>query len=207
MPQVYWVQAHNPGAQIERTTKEFAARTPSRPIVPTGAAFRESGWQPTVAEVQEFLQASQRLNLSAANFWVWDDARSGVLPGVWEAIRAYNYPGGGTSPKDICQRLIVALNTRDPNQVVALYTPTAGHVTSARTVQGTEAIRTWYTSLFNQLLPNATFTLAGFSGTGPSRQLTWSATSSAGKVQNGSDTLGIINDQISYHFQNFTVTK
>ncbi len=44
MPQVYWMQAHNPGAQLQRSVREFQAMSIVRPIIPTGAAFIESGW-------------------------------------------------------------------------------------------------------------------------------------------------------------------
>ncbi len=204
MPQVYWMQAHNAGDQLTRCVREFQAMTPYRPVIPTGAAFREGGWQPTVSEVMDFLQTAQSLNLSAANFWEWGDARSGVLPGVWEAISAFPW-GGVTPPQDICEKFIAALNTHDPNKVTELYNSTAVHVTSARTIQGTEKIRTWYTSLLTQLLPNAKFTLTGFSGTGSSRHLTWTATSSGGNVQNGNDTFGLLNDKIAYHYAFFTI--
>jgi len=208
MPQVYWMQSHNPAAQLQRCLKEFAAMSPVRPIIPTGAAFREGGWEPSVAEVQEFLTSAKTLGLPAANFWVWDDARMGILPGLWETIAQFNF---GSGPQDITQKLVAALNTRDPNQVAALYTPTAAHVTAARTIQGTEAIRSWYSTLFKNTLPNATFTLGSFQASGNSRHFTWTATSNGGNVLNGSDTLGLINNQgnsaIGYHFQSFNVTK
>lgn len=205
MPQVYWMQAHNPEQQLQRCVREYQAMIPYRPIVPTGAAFREHGWQPTVSEVIEFLQTAQSLNLSAVNFWEWSDARSGRLPGVWEAIR--DYPWSGLPiVKDIAERYVAALNTRDINKMAELYAPMAVHVTSARTIQGIDAICAWYTTLFNQILPNATFTLTGFSGTGSSRHLTWTAVSSQGKVHNGNDTLGLSDGKIVYHYSFFTTT-
>ncbi len=109
-------------------------------------------------------------------------------------------------PRDICEKYMVALNSRDPNQIANLYIPTAVHITSASTIQGLDAIRTWYTTLFNQILPNPTFTLTGFSGSGSSRHFTWTATSSLGRVQNGNDTFGLINDKIAYHYTFFTTT-
>ncbi|RPI35175.1 MAG: hypothetical protein EHM70_00445 [Chloroflexota bacterium] len=205
MPQVYWMQAHNPGEQLNRCVREFQAMTPYRPIIPTGAAFREHGWQPTAAEVLEFLQTAKRLNLAGANFWEWSDARSGKLPGLWEQIRDFSWTQA-PAPQDITERLIAAYNTHDPVQVANLYTPTAVHVTSARTIQGTESIRSWYNTIFNQILPNATFKLTSYSGTGPSRHFTWTAASGRGSVQNGNDTLGLVNDKIAYHYSFFTTT-
>jgi len=205
MPQVYWEKAHNAGDQLTRSVQEFQAMTPFRPIIPTGAAYQEHGWQPNVSEVLEFLNTSQTLNLSAANFWEWSDARSGIMPGVWEAIRDYQW-GAPLPPKDICQRYIIALNSHNPNQVVDLYTPNSVHVTATQTVQGIDAIRAWYTSFFTQLLPNASFSLTSFNGTDSNRHFTWTATSSKASVQNGNDTLGLSNDKIVYHYSFFTAT-
>ncbi len=203
MPQVYWLKSHNAGEQLVRTVREFQNISPSRPIIPTGAAFREHGWQASAGEVLEFLNTAKALNLAAANFWEYGDARSGIMPNVWETIRDYSW-SAGVSPKDICERYIAALNQRDPNKMVAFYMPTSVHVTSARTTLGLEAIRNWYVMLFNQTLPNANFILTGFSGTGNSRHLTWTATASNAIVENGNDTLGLFNGQVAYHYTFFT---
>jgi len=205
MPQVYWMGAHNPGAQLERCVKEFQAMSPNRPIIPTGLACIEHGFQPSPEEEQEFLETAEALNLSAVNYWMWDHARSGRMPGIWETIAEYNYPGGPVN-KDICQLYIEALNTHDPIQVSSLYTSTAVHTTPTRTIQGIPAIQSWYTQFINQILPDGIFTLTGFSGTGASRHFTWTATSSVGEVNNGNDTLGIIDGKISYHLQTYTIT-
>jgi hypothetical protein len=205
MPQVYWMKAHNPGAQLARCLREFQAMIPFRTIIPTGAAFREHGWQPTAGEILEFIKKAKEANLPAVNFWEWSEARSGVIPGAWETIRDFSWTGEPV-PKDICQQLVEALNRRDPELMVSFYTPSAVHITSARTIQGIEAIRQWYASLFNQILPNSSFTLIGFSGAGSSRHFTWTATSTSTTVQNGSDTIGLLNGKIAYHYNFFTVT-
>jgi hypothetical protein len=205
MPQVYWMKATNPAQQLIRTVREYQAMTPLRPIVPTGAAFREHGWQPSVAEVLEFLNTAKSLNLQAVNFWEWSNARSGNLPGVWEAIRDYAWYGE-PRPADIAERYMAALNARDVSQILALYAPAAVHITATRTIQGTTALHAWYNNFLNQLLPNANFTLTGYSGSGTSRHLTWTATSSRGKVLNGSDTLGISEDRIVYHYTFFSIS-
>jgi len=127
------------------------------------------------------------------------------MPGVWEAIRDFNW-SGAPAPKDICENYIASLNTHDPQQVISLYTSTAVHITSNRTIQGTAAITAWYTTLLNQILPNASFTLANFTSSDNSRHFTWTATSSAGKVQNGNDTFGLTGDHIGYHYSFFTVS-
>ncbi|HEY5669413.1 MAG TPA: nuclear transport factor 2 family protein [Anaerolineales bacterium] len=207
MPQVYWVSAHNPGDQLRRSVSEFQAMTPFRPIIPVGSAYKSGSWAATASDVTEFLRTAQSLNLSAANFWEWANCRT-YLPSVWNAIRDYKWDAEPPPPPptDITEQYITALNTHNPAQVVGLYTPAAVHVTAARTIQGTVAIQNWYQTLFTQLLPNASFTLVSFSGSGSSRHFTWTATSSAGKVNNGSDTLGLIEGKIAYHFSSFSIT-
>jgi hypothetical protein len=205
MPQVYWLFAHNPGEQLRRSVSEFQGITPFRPIVPVGSAYVAGNWAPTPSDMVEFLQTAQSLNLSAANFWEWANCRAN-LPEVWNTIRDYAW-STPPQPPDITQQYIAALNTRDPNQVVGLYTASAVHVTAARTIQGVDKIRSWYQTLFTSILPNATFNLTNFSGSGSSRHFTWTATSSAGKVLNGNDTFGLINGKIAYHYSFFSVTK
>lgn len=206
MPQVYWIHAHNPGLQLTKTLREFQSLSPQRPIIPTGAAFREHGWQPSIGEVNEFLSAAKKHNLSAVNFWEWSDARSTTLPGVWEAISKFAWNGVST-PQDICQKYIDALNTGSVDTVVAMYSATAIHINSVRTAAGIDALRTWYATLLNQYLPGAKFKLTSFSGVGPTRHFTWTATSSQGSVENGNDTLGIVNDKIAYHYTFFNTVK
>ncbi len=204
MPQVYWMHNHNPGAQLKRSVREFEGMAPFRPIVPTGATFSERGWTPTANEVLEFMQTAQSLNLSSVNFWSWDSVRP-ALPDLWTVV--VNFPWEGAPPPvlDVAEQLIQALNTRDPDKVAALYAEKAVHVNAVRTTQGRRNIRTWYASMFSQILPQATFTLTGYSGTGNSRHVTWEATSTAGTVRNGNDTLGLLNGKIAYHYTFFTV--
>jgi len=204
MPQVYWQYAHNPSEQLTRSVREFQSMTPHRPIVPTGSAYKTGGWSPARAELKVFMETAKSLNLSAANFWEWANCRR-YLPEVWEEISDYEW-ATTPLPQDIVEQYIAALNTREPDKVVSLYSPTAVHVTSARTVQGIEAIRAWYQYLFTTLLPGASITLTGYSGTGSSRHLTWTATSQLGNVNNGSDTFGLFNEKIAYHYTFFTLS-
>ncbi|MDD5469073.1 MAG: nuclear transport factor 2 family protein [Anaerolineales bacterium] len=205
MPQVYWEQSHNPAEQLARCVREFQAMAPYRPIVPVGSAYTRGGWAPTAAEIIQFLQTAQSLNLTAANFWEWGHTRK-YLPDLWNFIRDYPWSSTPVTP-DVTHRYIDALNSHDPSQVLALYAPNAVHVTSARTVQGAQGLRAWYQTLFTQTLPNATFTHTGHIGAGASRYLTWTATSSAGRVNDGRDTFGMLNGLIAYHFTTFTITR
>ena len=204
MPQVYWQGAHNPADQLRRTLADFQAFTPYRPIVPVGSAYKVWGWEATPDDVVKFMEAAQSLNLSAASFWEWANCRQ-YLPEVWNAIRDYPW---ATSPvaADIALQYIAALNSHNIDQILNLYAPNGVHVNAARTIQGVGALRTWYQTLLNQYLPNATFILTGYDGKGNNRNLTWTATSSAGNVLDGNDTLGLINDRIAYHYTFFNIS-
>ena len=203
MPQVYWQNSHNPGEQLTRCVREFEAMTPYRPIIPAGSAYRSGTWEPTANEIQEFLRTAQSLNLSAANFWEWSNTRR-YLPEVWEAASEYPW-STEPPPEDITQQFVSALNNRDPDLMTGFYNTNAVHVNAARTIQGIPAIRTWYLSLFNQILPNGKFSLTSFTGTGSSRHFAWTATSSAGSVRNGNDTFGLVDGKVGYHYTFFTV--
>ena len=211
MPQVYWIHASNPGAQLAQTLQEYQSpRIKFRPpIIPTGAAFREHGWEATKSEVLEFLDTARALNLSAANFWEWYNCRSSLTPKdeVWQTIASYDWESGSLLLKDITHRYIDALNTHDPTKVADLYHERAVHITSVRTTFGIPSIKTWYSTFFSQVLPNAEFTHTGFSGSGNSRHFTWTAQSPHKKVLNGNDTIGLLDGKIVYHFSFFTITS
>jgi hypothetical protein len=207
MPQVYWEAKHDPAYQLERCYKEYQTRVLSRPLIPVGAAFREAGWQPTVEDVQVFLQKALELNLNAVSFWEWTDARSGIMPGVWEAIRDTHWPGDPLPP-NMGETLIEALNEHDTAKITSLYLPNSVHITAGRTVQGSQNINDWYTELLFKTLPQATFRLSGFAGSiGNIYHMIWTATSPSGRIDNGRDTLGIMGGKIAYHYTFFTVTK
>jgi hypothetical protein len=205
MPQVYWIGRNNPAAQLERCFREFQSRSPARPMIPVGAAFRESGWQPTPGSITEFLHKVQDLNLSAACFWEWYDACSGILPGVWDTV--CEFPWSTDSVEHIGTKLIRALNRQNLDEIVGLYHPAAIHISAERTVQGQDAIRDWYANLLQKTLPQATFTVTGFTGKGNSYYLTWAAKAAAGLVHNGKDTIAIQDGKIAYHYTFFSVTK
>ncbi len=208
MPQVYWITAHNPGAQLTRTVREFRAMYPNQPLLAAGSAYKYGNWVPSVSEIREFLQTAVNLGVHAANFWEWHLTRDLLDPSIWQAIADFQWPDSPPPvPQDITEKFIAALNTHNADTVTALYTERAVHVTSARTVTGKAAIHSWYTTFFNNLLPNATFRLTGHSGTGNSRHFTWEATSSAGQVRNGNDVFGLLDGKIAYHYTFFTIER
>jgi hypothetical protein len=89
---------------------------------------------------------------------------------------------------------------------MALFTSQCVHIDSQATIQGTTAVRSWFSNFINNVLPNGTFTLVSYSGSGTTRSFTWTATSTAGKVTNGSDTFGLVNGVIAYHYTFYNVT-
>jgi hypothetical protein len=205
MPQVYWQGAHNPAAQLTKSVREFQNMQPSRPVIPTGSAYAYGGWQPTADDIQNFLQTAKQLGLSAANFWSWDYCRQ-HLPHLWDKVRDFPWPSTPAA-KDIVEQYIEALNARDPLRLATMYSPDGVHINATRTVQGPEKILTWYNTFLNQLFPNASFKLTGYSGVGNSRHFTWEGTSSIGNILNGNDTFGLREGKITYHYTYFTIIR
>lgn len=203
MPQVYWVESHNPGEQLTRCLSEFEAMEPFRPIIPTGSAYVQGDWQATPEDIVEFLETAQTLNMTAANFWEWGHTRR-YVPELWDVIASYDWELG--PPQDIVELYFTALNAKNLDLILELYNEDAVHVTGLRTVQGHELIREWYQSLFEQILPGAVFNLLEQSADQSTRQFTWTAESTAGNIENGADSLGIIGNRITYHYTYFTVT-
>jgi hypothetical protein len=207
MPQVYWMKATNPGAQLKQSISEFKNMQYTPPIFPTGAAFTEWGWRPKLSEVVAFMQKAKDLNLSGVNFWEWGNMHNYLGGRYYKAIRDFEWSTKPEPPHDIAELLIQAFNSHSQDQAWSLYQDRSVHITSERTIQGKTAIKSWYGSLFSQILPDATFTLAGYSGTGNIRHLNWTASSKIGDVKDGKDTIGLIDGKIAYHFSDFTVSK
>ena len=90
IPQVYWMFAANPGEQLRRSVAEFAELPVRRPLIPTGAAWKQGSWKVTPAQVVEFMDTAKALGLPGASFWSWQHARAD-LPAVWEAVAAYPF--------------------------------------------------------------------------------------------------------------------
>ena len=202
MPQVYWEMAHNPASQLTRCVTEFQNLTPFRPIIPTGPTYTIGGWAPTEEDTIEFLDRARVLNLTAANFFSWDECKR-YLPELWTVIKNYNWPIQPPS-QDIVVRYIAALNNHNPTQVAALYTANAVQINNTRAIQGTANLIQWFGEFFHRFLPNAVFTLINSTTVDSTRHFTWRATSSLGSIRDGSDTMGIIGDRISYHYSFFS---
>lgn len=203
MSQVYWEQAHNPEANLQRTVREFQSITPFRPIIPTGPTYRAGSWVPTINDLNDFMQTAKSLNLSAVNFFSWDECRP-TFQHLWQTISNFEWEQQ-EHPPDLSQLYINALNSMDLDTIMELYNEHAVHITSARTIQGKQSIRSWYNVLLTQLLPNGSFSLSGHSGSGNSRQISWRCRTNFSEVNDGSDTIGILNNKISYHYTQFSI--
>ena len=201
MPQVYWEEAHNPVDQLNKSYDEWIKLAPTKPFIPTGPTYKVGSWAPTTSDIKQFMNQAKAKNLPGVNFFSWDECKS-TLGSLWTYIRDYTW----TVAVEFQDQFIAALNSHNVDTVAALYATSAIQITPSRTIQGTEAIKTWYSTLFNQLLPNATFSLAGSTTSGNTRHLNWTAISTRGKVTNGTDSFGILNNQISYHYSFYTIT-
>jgi hypothetical protein len=204
MPQVYWEEAHNADSQLTKCVSEYRGLAGSLPIIPTGPAYKTSAWTPTQTDINKFFNTAKSLNLPAVNFFSWDECRAS-LASLWNFISSYNY-GTALPQADIPVQYISAMNSRDIPALMSLYNTNAVQITASRTLQGTAALKDWFTRLVSEVLPSATFTITGLSGTGNNRTFTWKCSSSRGSVQNGSDTFGLINGKISYHYSFYTIS-
>jgi hypothetical protein len=202
MPQVYWQDAHNPEDQLRRTVKEFANLSPSLPVIPTGPVYKYGDWQPTNQDTVEFMNTAQTLKLASVNFFTWDYKT--IFSGLWDYIAAYPWATNSMA-STVPQLYIDRLNTTKALRVVSLYRTDAVHITPTETVQGTQNILGWYSNLLNKTLPNATFTLVRAEGTSKSMKFYWNCQSPKGRVENGYDTVGLINGKIVYHHSQYKV--
>ena len=92
MPQVYWEAAHNAGAQLTESLRQYRALPNARPCIPTGAAYgTPDGWAPTNEDMDDFFVTAKELGVEAVNFFSWDACRN-QLPQLWDLIAASKWP-------------------------------------------------------------------------------------------------------------------
>jgi hypothetical protein len=205
MPQVYFMEAHNPEEQLQRTADEYSTLQPVRPIIPTAPTCATSTWRPTADEITRFFVKAKDLGMPAANAWSWDYACRSAYADLWDAVARFDWPPTPDSVP-MAKQVVEGLNRRDPIFMSSLYHENAAHVTGARTIVGKEAIQGWYESLFQRLLPEATFELSGYESNECSHHFTWTAVSTKGNVSDGNDTVGVRGDKIQYHYTYFTIS-
>ena len=220
MPQVYWEQAHNAGAQLERSVGEFDdARLVGyqRPVIPTGSAYGAGGWIATANDQEVFYQKALDLGLIAANTYSWDWATSSGHHDLWDAVARFNWPLSTSVepnivapaptipnvPNDPLHNYIEALNNRDIDSIASLYHDNAGHVNAQRLLLGIQSIKNWYQNLLHEVLPAGTFAIDQVRGTGSSWTFNWTFHSPSGQLAGGKDTLGMRQGRIQYHYSSF----
>ena len=212
MPQVFWLGSSNVGDMVRRSAAQFNQMDPNQSIVPVGSAYEESytergrkrWFKPTPADINDFLSAAVNLYLPAATFFSWDCCRA-HLPDIWDAIAAFQWPGVA-QPKDIRDRLLKALNTRDTSSLAKLYKPDALHITTEGPVYGIDQITKRYETLVQQKLPNATYRILHHQGNGEIVHFTWEADCSIAKIQDATDSLCLVDGKIVCHYSHFTVS-
>ena len=206
MPQVYWVQSNNPGAQLLKSMREYQNISPWRPYFPTGAAYGEHGWRATPEQVTAFLSAVRDYDLPGANFWEWyySKQNQGAL---WKPVQDFYWPAEGLGKSDVSIRYLDALNEGDPAKVAALYKQNGVHVTAKRTLQKPNEISNWYTDLLTNKLPNARFEVTGSSIKDNIRTITWTAESSLGRVLDGKDSIAVKDEKIAYHYSYYSLQQ
>lgn len=205
MPMVYWMGAHNAGAQLKRCVQEFQTMTPIRPIIPVGPAFSEAGWTPTVADEVDFFNTVVALGLPAFNFFSWDECRRS-LPDVWNAIAQMKMPGTTSDDGRWPQLLIEAYNCPNNSLFVKLYDFNAIMVLAKKTIRTMPNILTYFAG-FRSSFPNSRYTLTGFTKHDNAFTLTWTAISSNNrKINDGKDTIGIRDGKVVYHYRSYTIS-
>jgi hypothetical protein len=205
MPQVYFEQSHDPEDQLARSAEQYYALKNARPLIPTGPTYQHAGWRPTADEIDQFLRKAKGMGLQGVNFWAFDFASRPEMADLWKSVSDFKW-SGEPPPVDVPERWIELMNRGNAGDMADLYTNRAAHVTGARTIVGRDLVKAWYKALFKKILPKGKFAMTGKSISGFSRHVTWTATSEAGSVLDGNDTLGLQDGRILYHYSYFTVT-
>jgi hypothetical protein len=93
MPQVYWVEAHDPAKQYDTSATQWAKLQPKAAMVPTGAAYTDDPvkWRPTPEEITAFLTHVRSKGVRSADFWVWDYVAKKTNSDLLDAITAFSW--------------------------------------------------------------------------------------------------------------------
>ena len=154
---------------------------------------------PISADVVEFMDKAVELGMSGVSYWSWDYCRI-KLPEIWNTIAEYEWPGTSNPTLDIVETLLNAFNSRDIDRIASLYTSDAIHINANRTIQGYDAIKTWLNQFLNIDYKDAVFEILDFSGEEQTRYFDWQMTLVDGTEKTGSDTIGLANNKIIYHY-------
>lgn len=67
-PQVYWVEAHNPAQQLQKSYDELM-KMKEMPYFPAGSAYPSGKWSPTVSDFVEFFDMAKKLKCPGISLW------------------------------------------------------------------------------------------------------------------------------------------
>jgi hypothetical protein len=81
MPQVYWLEAHNSAQQTQVCIEKFRAMS-SLPLMLAGPAWKQNGWRPSPAEIQDFERVAAAHEIELVSYWSWEHCRRD-LPELW----------------------------------------------------------------------------------------------------------------------------
>lgn len=75
IPQVYWVQSHDPVAQTEKSYQELVGLK-DIPFIPLGSAYKQENgtWIPSSKELYDFNQNATNKKYFGVGYYSWDDA-------------------------------------------------------------------------------------------------------------------------------------
>ena len=91
MPQVYWLGTTGQTRyQLERCIKEYRL-FPDKPMIPTGAAYREHGMRPTTGDVRQFPKDVADMGLTGYNWWEYYHAYE-LMPELGDIITKADAP-------------------------------------------------------------------------------------------------------------------
>jgi hypothetical protein len=207
LPQMYWID-ETPADCFSRSLAQHKALPSARPVVPTGAAYGETYgtlyFRAEAAEITAFLDTVRSAGLAGANFWSWDWTEQ-YGPDLWQAIAAYEWPAPEDDLPDAAERFWEALTAGELETIAALYHDNAVYVSAGRMVQGPEAIREMIAELLERL-PQAAFEMEELRVDGNVRFLRWHASSPAGTVEEGLETIGVRAGRIQYHSSTYHIT-
>lgn len=104
MPQVYWVERHDPAKQLERSAKEWSdikqkandasGSTEKIVVVPTGSAYSDDlkKWRPTATDLKAFYEAAVAAGNVAADVWSWDFVKKKDSKDLLKAVTDFTWP-------------------------------------------------------------------------------------------------------------------
>ncbi len=88
IPQVYWQDSHNPGAQL-RESYTALMKLRELPFIPAGSAYPAGKWAPTVSDLHEFYTTAKELKCLGITWWEWKYAIA--TSAWWNEITAQSW--------------------------------------------------------------------------------------------------------------------